>query len=178
MIKKRNNKICFFFDEVENLGYLREDPKNGRLTDYQIVFDVDDQNKIIRKRSFLTYSKSGLLEFNNDSVPDLKVLLNQKLIAKQKNIKLETEKIEAEKSQLTEKLNEMYNSDFWNEFDPIVKERIYYLIQDKDCNGLQKEFDNSAEMMDKKQNSGMSGSKHLELMSFLETKMTKLNCHI
>jgi hypothetical protein len=39
------------------------------------------------------------------------------------------------------------NSSFWQEFDPIVKERVYKLIKEKDCEGLQKEFDITADNM-------------------------------
>jgi len=69
------------------------------------------------------------------------------------------------------------NSSFWKEFDPIVKERVYKLIKEKDCEGLQKEFDLTADNMDKLQANGKSGTRNLELMSFLENTMKELNCH-
>lgn len=69
------------------------------------------------------------------------------------------------------------NSDFWNEFDPIVKERVYKMIKEKDCTGLQEEFNVTADNMDRLQASGRSGARNLDLMNFLEEKMQELDCH-
>lgn len=69
------------------------------------------------------------------------------------------------------------NSSFWKEFDPIVKERVFSLIKEKDCQGLQKEFDITAGNMDRLQASGKNASKNLDLMNFLEEKMKELNCY-
>lgn len=72
--------------------------------------------------------------------------------------------------------DEVDNSDFWNEFDPIVKERVHKMIKEKDCAGLQSEFNITADNMDKLQSTGKSGSRNLELMAFLEDKIKELDC--
>jgi len=72
---------------------------------------------------------------------------------------------------------EMDNSDFWNDFDPIVKERIYNLIKAKDCHGLQEEFNITADNMERLQATRKSGSRNLDLMGFLEDEMKKLECY-
>lgn len=69
------------------------------------------------------------------------------------------------------------NSTFWNEFDPIVKERIYKMIKEKDCRGLQKEFNVTADNMDRLQARGKSASRNLELMDFLQDQMNELKCN-
>ena len=165
------------FDQVENFGYLREDKEKGALTDYQIVFNVDENNKIISKKSFLTYTKSGAIEFENDDVPSLLIMLNDKLISEQKKIHDEEKLNELEKQKLVEKLNEMDNSDFWNEFDIMVKERVYNLVQEKDCNGLQAEFNTAEENLKRKHNAGQTANKQLELMDFLDKKLKEIGCY-
>ena len=72
---------------------------------------------------------------------------------------------------------QMDNSDFWNDFDPIVKKRIYIMIKEKNCGDLQEEFNITADNMDRLQASGKSGARNLQLMNFLEEKMKDLNCH-
>ncbi|REG99146.1 hypothetical protein [Flavobacterium aquicola] len=69
------------------------------------------------------------------------------------------------------------NSDFWNKFDPIVKERVYKMIKEKDCAGLQEEFNVTADNLDRLQASGRSGERNLDLMNFLEEQMKNLGCH-
>ncbi|MFK7060254.1 hypothetical protein V3Q90_08990 [Flavobacterium oreochromis] len=72
---------------------------------------------------------------------------------------------------------ELDDAEFWNLYDPIVKERVYKLIENKDCNGLQNEFDTTAENMDRLQKAGKSASRNIDLMDFLEDKMKELGCH-
>lgn len=69
------------------------------------------------------------------------------------------------------------DSDFWSEYDPIVKRRIYDLIKNKDCAGLQKEFKITADNLDRIQNTGGSGSRNLQLMDFLNVKMEEFGCY-
>ncbi|MCB0746484.1 MAG: hypothetical protein KDC90_03390 [Ignavibacteriae bacterium] len=85
---------------------------------------------------------------------------------------VETKEVEKEEPKM-----KMDNSAFWNEFDPIVKERIHKLIENKDCAGLQQEFNNTADNMDRIQNAGGSGSRNLKLLTFLEDKMKELDCY-
>lgn len=69
------------------------------------------------------------------------------------------------------------DSDFWTEYDPIVKRRIYDLIKNKDCEGLQKEYNITADNLDRIHNSGGTSSRNLDLMDFLDSKMKDLECY-
>ena len=95
------------------------------------------------------------------------------------NVKTDQEalpsKYNKEKKVLTDM--EKDHSDFWKKFDPIVKERVYKLIEKKDCAGLQNEFKITAENLEKIQNSGGDGSRNLGLMNFLDKKMKELDCY-
>ena len=100
-------------------------------------------------------------------------------IFKPRKKEVETGKLEevTQKVELEKKLIDLDNSKFWNDFDPIVKIRIYKMIEEKDCSSLQQEFNTTADNMDRLQASGKSGSRNLELMSFLENKMIELHCY-
>ena len=50
------------------------------------------------------------------------------------------------------------------------------MIKEKDCAGLQSEFNITADNMDRLQSAGKSGSRNLELMAFLEDKIKELDC--
>ena len=93
--------------------------------------------------------------------------------------KVATEKIEEapKKTAQEKKLIDLDNSKFWNEFDPVVKIRIYKMIEEKNCSGLQDEFNTTADNMDKLQSAGKSASRNIDLMDFLEDKMKDLDCH-
>lgn len=71
----------------------------------------------------------------------------------------------------------MDNSEFWKKFDPIVKQRIYQMIKDKDCASLQQEFNTTADNMDRLQKAGKSASRNLDLMNFLDNQMKELECY-
>ena len=93
--------------------------------------------------------------------------------------KVATEKIEEapKKTEQEKKLIDLDNSKFWDEFDPVVKIRIYKMIEEKNCSGLQDEFNTTADNMDKLQSAGKSASRNIDLMDFLEDKMKELDCH-
>jgi hypothetical protein len=98
--------------------------------------------------------------------------------------KPKTKSVETEKSIVVTKKTEpqklaidLDRSEFWDEFDPMVKERVYKMIDEKDCTGLQQEFNTTADVMDKLQATGKSASRNLDLMDFLEEQMKKLDCH-
>ena len=93
--------------------------------------------------------------------------------------KIATEKIEKapKKTEQEKKLIDLDNSKFWDEFDPVVKIRIYKMIEEKNCSGLQDEFNTTADNMDKLQSAGKSASRNIDLMDFLEDKMKDLDCH-
>ena len=104
-------------------------------------------------------------------------------IFKPKNKEAKIDKIKTEKSiVVTEKIEpqklaiDLDRSEFWDKFDPMVKERVYKMIDEKDCTGLQQEFNTTADVMDKLQATGKSASRNLDLMDFLEEQMKKLDC--
>lgn len=66
---------------------------------------------------------------------------------------------------------------FWSEFDTIVKVRVYKFIENKDCAGLQSEFNTAANNMDNHHKAGKKGGKFLELMDFLDLELKKAGCY-
>jgi|GEM_PF-4739487 len=103
-------------------------------------------------------------------------------IIRPKNKKIESSKVKTEKVKELHKEKsknsiDLDNSKFWKDFDPQVKERVYYLIDNKDCKGLQEEFNITADNMDRLQNAGKSGSRNLELMNFIDNKLKELECY-
>lgn len=72
---------------------------------------------------------------------------------------------------------ELDHAKFWDKYDPIVKQRVYKMMEEKDCVGLQQEFEITADNMDKLQATGKSGERNLSLMQFLEERMKELDCH-
>lgn len=69
------------------------------------------------------------------------------------------------------------NDDFWNEYDPMVKERALDLIIRKDCAGLQDEFNTTADNLDRFHAAGKTSNQNLEHMDFLDEVMKKLGCY-
>ncbi len=69
------------------------------------------------------------------------------------------------------------NANFWNEYDPIVRERALEMFLRKDCNGLQKEFNTTANHLEVRQKTGKDGSRNLSHMNFLDTQLKKLGCY-
>ena len=74
-------------------------------------------------------------------------------------------------------LPKMDDIDVWNEFAPDVKTRIELMIFNKDCDGLQKEFNNADENIKRFHESGRSSNKHTELMDFVDEQMRELGCY-
>ena len=69
----------------------------------------------------------------------------------------------------------MDNSDFWENYNPNVKVRIHELIKNKDCPGLQKEFDNAHNNNQAQKN--RTGRNNAELLDFIDNAMYKLGCY-
>ncbi|WP_418514105.1 hypothetical protein [Corallibacter sp.] len=143
------------------------------------------QNKAVRYGSYVVlFIISGVLLPKDGSIGSRSSDFNEKTVqSKSENTsgvvtidgngnEVETKEVEKEEPKM-----KMDNSAFWNEFDPIVKERIHKLIESKDCAGLQQEFNNTADNMDRIQNAGGSGSRNLKLLTFLEDKMKDLDCY-
>lgn len=74
-------QITFLFNPKYNFdkakSYLADDYKNGMVTDYIMKFEVDSVGNIVSKKTFITYSKIGKIEYNNDEVPNLKTLVDE-----------------------------------------------------------------------------------------------------
>jgi len=69
---------------------------------------------------------------------------------------------------------EMDNSDFWQYYSSSVKEKIHELIKNKDCAGLQNEF-NQADKNNQAQ-LNRTGRTNADLMDFIDEKMIDLGC--
>ncbi len=87
------------FDDAK--AYLKDDPKNGMLTDYIMNFDIDSIGNIVSKKTFITYSKTGKVEYANNEVPDFKTFINEDAV--------ETQKMEKEAEKLIAKQKAEYN---------------------------------------------------------------------
>ncbi|CAM4394220.1 hypothetical protein [Flavobacterium terrigena] len=70
---------------------------------------------------------------------------------------------------------ELDNADFWNNHDPMVKERIYKLIKNKDCQGLQNEFNVAYDNTDSQ--IARTGKGNSNLMDFKNENFKELGCY-
>ena len=70
--------------------------------------------------------------------------------------------------------------DFWNKFDPLVKKRVNTLIMNRDCNGLQSEFNTTEENLYRNRKR-FGGGKHnyhfTDLMGYIDDNMRKIGCY-
>jgi hypothetical protein len=67
------------------------------------------------------------------------------------------------------------NSEFWQNYSPEVKKRILEMIKNKDCQGLQNEFNiadqnNEAQMR-------RTGRNNAELLDFIDNAMANMDCY-
>lgn len=69
------------------------------------------------------------------------------------------------------------NDDFWEQYDPIVKQRALGLILSNDCKGLQDEFNVTSDNLDRFHNAGKTSPRNLKYMEFLDTQLRKLGCY-
>ena len=74
-------------------------------------------------------------------------------------------------------LPKMNDIDVWDEFGADVKTRIELLIFNKDCEGLQKEFNNADENIKRFHNAGSNSVKHTKLMDFVDEQMKEIGCY-
>ncbi len=164
----------FEFVNTENSKYLKNDMANGRVKSYIIRIIVNENDSILSKSTVITYTKTGEKIITNNEVPKFESFIDTVIVNHRK------EEI-AHKLQVIKERNHfnkvMGSSDFWNKYDPIVKQRIYKLIENKDCSELQNEFNNAADMMEKKQSSRIGSEKELELVSFLDNKLKESECY-
>lgn len=67
--------------------YLKKDSKNGIIKDYIINFDIDSTGNITSKKTIITYSKTGEVEYDNDEIPALSTLIDEEVVNSRKEIK-------------------------------------------------------------------------------------------
>lgn len=82
--------------------YLKDDPKNGVVTDYIMNFDVDSIGNIVSKKTYITYSKTGMVEYRNSDVPDFKTFIYEEAVENQK-LSIEADKLVAKQKEEYEK---------------------------------------------------------------------------
>lgn len=109
----KNAKILQFdprFTFDERSTYLKNDAKNGTLENYIINFELDSKGNITSKKTLITYSKAGTVEYENNEVPDYETFIDKKkietkelLIEADKRIAKEREAYEARKKKFEEK---------------------------------------------------------------------------
>lgn len=84
--RSSNKNTVFIFNpqidflRIHELKYLKPDEQRGELKNYFIKFIFNDDNEIISKKSYLNYSNIGLIEFINDSTPDISLLLDSEIV--------------------------------------------------------------------------------------------------
>lgn len=152
--------------------YMKLLPKYGRLTDYELLFNLHGDS-VVDVKVILHAKKSNSIR--KYEVPNMQINFSEYgYNDKIRNKESDNNAIMAKEENITKIMG---YGDFWNKFDPIVKERIYELIVSKDCKGLQKEFNIAADNMDRVQSSGKSGGKFLDLMEFIIEKKEELHCN-
>ena len=63
----------------------------------------------------------------------------------------------------------------WSNYSPMVKTRIDNFVKEKDCNGLQSEFDAADKNSDLQRN--RTGEGNADLMAYLDEKMKECGCY-
>lgn len=164
----------FDYDGSDDISFLKDDAKYGKLKGYSVIYEVDKNDKVTLKKTTISYTKIIKNFMTISDVPNIESFVEEEVINKRRQQIIEKEKIANERRKIVEVMGD---DDFWNKYDPLVKNRIYKLIVKKDCRGLQKEFNTSTDMMERKQKSGISASKELDLSNFLDKKMRELNCY-
>ncbi|MCT4664220.1 MAG: hypothetical protein N4A45_03175 [Flavobacteriales bacterium] len=154
--------------------FLIYDKEKGYMDDYLIMFEIDSLGTIFNIQSIIKYNNTVRTLYGDDVVPDISQIMDLKIVENQRvKRKQELQEIAERK-----KMNEiMGDGDFWNLYDPMVKTRVYKLIIEKDCKKLQVEFNTAADMQERKHKSGMSASKEVDLMDFINNKMSDIGCY-
>jgi len=111
----------FRFDESST--YLKNDAKNGTLKEYIINFEVDNTGKIISKKTVLTYSKTGKVEYENNEVPDYNTFINTDIVENQK-LNKEAEKLVAQQKEEYEKRKAEFEEKCLSSYDGSNRELV------------------------------------------------------
>ncbi len=90
--------------------YLLPYGENGVIEKYIVKYEIDCNNEpeVVSKKSYITYSKTGQTEYDNNKVPSVFKLINEPVVEKQIEIFREQEEI-AKAKRLLEKQKEEYN---------------------------------------------------------------------
>lgn len=104
----------FRFDE-RNL-YLKNDAKNGKLKNYVVNFRIDSLGKITSKKTYITYSKAGRMEFINAEVPDFDSFVDQSEIDKKK-AEIVAEKLLAKEKEAYEERKKKFEKNCLSSWD-------------------------------------------------------------
>jgi len=164
----------FDYAGSDDISFLKNDGTNGVLKKYVMEYEIYANDSIAHKKTTITYSKIIKQFSKTKDVPNVKTFVDEVVIKNRKLQIVKEKKIANERK----KLNKiMGNDDFWNKYDPLVKNRIYKLIVNKNCKELQNEYDIAASMMERKQASGIGASKEADLVYFLDNKMRKIDCY-
>lgn len=78
------NAIFTFNPEIEELEYLKEDPRKGKIKGYSVQFLVDSIGNVIPNETQITFSKTGMETYIPEQVPDISDFLNNRLIETKK----------------------------------------------------------------------------------------------
>lgn len=74
------------FNFTAQTKYLKEDATKGKLQNISVYYSIDKNNKVSLVKTVLTYSKSGKLEFQNQTLPSYITMLDTQVISAQKQI--------------------------------------------------------------------------------------------
>jgi hypothetical protein len=84
----------FDFKEAK---YLKNDVKKGKITDYKMFFEVDSIGSIVSKKTIISYSKIGEVEYIGNEVPSLSFLIDEGIVNSQKEMIAKEKQREDEK---------------------------------------------------------------------------------
>lgn len=74
----------FDFTDEDRTEYLLQDKTKGKLQNYIVKFTVNDNNEIISKKTNVTYSKAGEVEYNNEEIPALSSFVDNETVETKK----------------------------------------------------------------------------------------------
>ncbi len=74
----------FDFTDEDRTEYLLQDKTKGKLKNYVVKFTVNDNNEILSKKTLITYSKAGEVEYNNEKIPALSSFVDDKTVETKK----------------------------------------------------------------------------------------------
>ncbi len=79
-------------DFFEAQAFLKPKRRKGLIEGYIINFKIDSLGNIVSKKTKIEYSKAGVIEYDNNKVPDVSKLINYKEIERHQNVLIAQEK--------------------------------------------------------------------------------------